>query len=71
MLKTFMPVVLLLLMLWSGVFMQSSEALTCYLCGHCDKPVAGQTCDTGDVCLTISNAAGRTTFGKLKHPMCC
>jgi len=42
------------------MFMQSSEAIKCYECGpqpECHE-LTSSTCDTGDVCITVSNSAG-------------
>jgi len=49
---------LLMLVILGVVFIQSSEALRCYLCvAPCNVPTA-LTCDIGDVCLKVTTAAG-------------
>jgi len=50
---------LLMLVILGVVFIQSSEALRCYVCAHCDEPRGEKDCGTlADICVKISNSAG-------------
>jgi len=66
--KTMKNVVMtmLLMLLMMAVFIHASQALKCYECGLCDDPIASQTCDSGDVCIKLSNQAGTFRFYGIK-----